>query len=673
MTASTSMFNNIKISSKIYISFALVLILLALMAIFGIYSTKKLGGLFTEYRQSSKQSQMTALMQEDLLEARMAVMKYRVKGGEENAQEVFSNINEIIEIEKELLDLVHDSEIKQRLKTVLAQSEEYSEIFSKAVKLQEQRNVLVQEITEIGTLVRKELTKIREAAYTSNDIKSAYYAAAAQESYMLARFYAFKFLLGNDRGSEERTLSELNSAVAANKKLIASLNNSERLKAAKEIDKKLELYLEDFSNIVEVIEQRNEYLVSGLDVIGPELEESLNKIVEGFIETQEIIGPRAESRISSTSSIIIVFSVFCLALGIGASIMIGRILSSSISEITKDMKALSSGDLEVDVKGTERQDEIGDMARALEKFRENAQEREKLRAREEKEQAAQVERAEKLDKLFKDFEERIGSIVQHVSSASTELQATAGQMASSVEETGNQSSSVASSAEQANMSVQSVASASEELSAAISEVTKSVSQSAELARGCAETAETSQKELDTLKDAISEVDDIIASISEVAEQTNLLALNATIESARAGEAGKGFAVVASEVKDLANETHKMTEEITRKVDAVKQSATRTIESLANIIDQIRDIDESTSTVAASVEEQDKSTQEISGNAQRAATGTDEVSENIKHIQQAAQESGKASENVKTASDQLSEQAETLRKNVEEFLGAVKAA
>ncbi|MCW2245844.1 methyl-accepting chemotaxis protein [Azospirillum fermentarium] len=211
------------------------------------------------------------------------------------------------------------------------------------------------------------------------------------------------------------------------------------------------------------------------------------------------------------------------------------------------------------------------------------------------------------------------------------------------------------------------------MSAAINELSQRVSRSAQRSKAAAEGAETAQRQLDVLAGAIEQVDQIVAAINAVASQTNLLALNATIEAARAGEAGKGFAVVASEVKNLANQTHAMTDQIGSQMAAVKDASSRTVTAMHAILAQVADIDRSATEMAASVEQQSAATAEISRNAQQAATGTAEVSRNVVGIQQAETDTGHASVNVKTAADALAEQADTMKTAVAAFLADIRAA
>jgi len=338
------------------------------------------------------------------------------------------------------------------------------------------------------------------------------------------------------------------------------------------------------------------------------------------------------------------------------------------------MERLANGDVSVDVQGHERKDEVGAIARTVEVFKANLIRNRQIEqeAKDAEAQAAAEKRRSMLE-LAARFEDRVGGIVNAVGSAATELQATAAQLAAAVEEVRAQCTAVAAASEEASANVQTVASASEEMSAAINELSTRVARAAGRSKAAAQGADQAQKQLDALSSSIEQVDQIVAAINAVASQTNLLALNATIEAARAGEAGKGFAVVASEVKNLANQTHAMTEQIGSQIATVKGASGRTVEAMRTIIGQVEDIDQSTAEMAASVEQQNTATAEISRNAQQAAVGTQEVSSNVSGIQQAEEETGAATNNVKQAADSLAGQASLLKQEMDSFLAEVRAA
>lgn len=349
-----------------------------------------------------------------------------------------------------------------------------------------------------------------------------------------------------------------------------------------------------------------------------------------------------------------------------------RSVSQPIGRMTEAMTRLGQGDKTIEVIGTERRDEIGGMAKALQVFKDTAIEAERLAAEEAKAQEQRTKRARIIEDLTRNFDAEASAVVKAVSSAATEMQATASAMSETAEQASTQATSVAAASEQAATNVQTVAAAAEELTSSVQEITRQVAESTRIAGDAVEQASRSGEQIRALSEAAQRVGAVVGLINEIADKTNLLALNATIEAARAGHAGKGFAVVASEVKSLANQTTKATDDIAQQVAGIQQSTTETVGSIERISTVIGRINEITTAIAAAVEEQGAATSEISRNAQQAADGTQDVSANIVGVTQASQQTGTAAGQMYAASSELAQQAEGLRRQVEKFIGDVKA-
>jgi methyl-accepting chemotaxis protein len=359
--------------------------------------------------------------------------------------------------------------------------------------------------------------------------------------------------------------------------------------------------------------------------------------------------------------------------GIGVSFYLVRDVSNGIASIVTPMQALGKGDLSAQVPHQGEKTEIGAMADTLQVFKEALIAKKAADEAAAVDAEAKIERGRRVDGITRNFETLIGEIVQTVSSASTQLEASAGTLSKTAERSQSLTTAVAAASEEASTNVQSVASATEELSSSVNEISRQVQESARMATDAVGQARVTNDRVSELSKAASRIGDVVELINTIAGQTNLLALNATIEAARAGEAGRGFAVVASEVKALAEQTAKATGEIGQQISGIQAATQESVNAIKEISGTIERLSEISSTIAAAVEEQGAATQEISRNVQQAAQGTQQVSSNITDVQRGASETGSASSQVLSAAQMLSGDSTRLKVEVAKFLDSVRAA
>jgi methyl-accepting chemotaxis protein len=380
-------------------------------------------------------------------------------------------------------------------------------------------------------------------------------------------------------------------------------------------------------------------------------------------------------RISTTVTMQELVAGLAVVLGLAIAFLIARGIILPLGGLTAGMNELAGGNFAVILPGLDRKDEVGDMARAVEAFKVKAEEkaREEAESKIKQDEVLARQRKAEMAKMANDFESAVGRIVETVSSASTELEASAGTLTTTAERSQELTTMVAAASEEATANVQSVASATEELSSSVNEISRQVQESARMASEAVGQARGTTERVSELSKAASRIGDVVELINTIAGQTNLLALNATIEAARAGEAGRGFAVVASEVKALAEQTAKATGEIGTQINGIQAATQDSVNAIKEISGTIEKLSEIASTIAAAVEEQGAATQEISRNVQQAAQGTQQVSSNITDVQRGATETGSASSQVLSAAQTLSADSARLKSEVSKFVESVRAA
>ncbi len=350
-----------------------------------------------------------------------------------------------------------------------------------------------------------------------------------------------------------------------------------------------------------------------------------------------------------------------------------KTITNPVGDLTDAMRILSNGDTSKSIPGTERGDELGTMAKAVEVFRDNAIERTKLEAMSKEEQLRQIKRGETISEATANFERVAGDMLRAVSAASAELNSTAQAMTAAAQRTNEMASSVAAAAEESTVNASTASGSATELSSAIAQIQASSSESASIATEAVGISTEAQNAVTELVGAAQSISEVVNLIRGIAEQTNLLALNATIEAARAGEAGAGFAIVAQEVKNLANQTAGATDDISNHIGSIQTVVDGARDAMNRIAEVIGRINGISGEIGHAVEAQSVVTDEIARNVAEVAVAAKSVTEDVIKVTENASETGVAASQVLSASHELSMQAAKLEQETNEFLARVRAA
>ena len=662
----------LRIRGRLYAGFGALVMFGAAMAGFSVWQLSDISGQVRSMNVGSANTLRSVEIAAELQSMRRAMLRFIFDQDQASYQEsgrLLDNVGSLLEVAIRLVRQEDRRAVYREIDKSVSDLKGMRLDLGDTVKLMvDGRAALLGESEKLTSGLQKLVIATRNTVFAQG-------ATSLQSETLLVQVAQWRFLASRDQGS----LMQFKTSIGNAQKQIAELEKLDMPASLEALFGMIKANLKSYSNVFDkasvnllMMDELFYKSVTPTIILAIEKMDTVKASSQRSFTTNAALTDEKITGTITTQQAVAAVAAIC---GLLIAFLIARGIIGPLAGLTAGMKRLADGDFGVVLPGLGRRDEVGDMAQAVETFKVRAEQkaRDEAAARIAEDQTAAAQRRREMIKLADDFEGAVGQIIETVSSASTELEASAGTLTSTAERSQRLTTMVAAASEEASTNVRSVALSTEEMSTSITEIGRQVQESARIANAAVAQAKTTNDRVAELSKAASRIGAVVELINTIAGQTNLLALNATIEAARAGDAGRGFAVVASEVKALAEQTARATGEIGMQISSIQSATDESVIAIKAIGDTIGQMSQIASSVASAVDGQGTATQEIARNVQQAAHGTTQVTSNIADVQRGASETGSASSQVLSAAQSLSSESSRLKQEVSRFLQSVRAA